>query len=112
MMVSSEWKDKSAVISDTAAWKEYGVNQDFLNWGIQNGRLDFKQGTIKGRPYIRVLRNQLERLIGETPEGSAHLVKIKAKAELKRLQREIAYLSDKLAALMSEKARIEASGLL
>jgi hypothetical protein len=104
--------EKSAVISDTAAWKEYGVNEDFLHWGIQNGRLDFKRGAIKGRPYIRVLRNQLERLIWETPEGSAHLVKIKAKAELKRLQREIVYMNDKLAALMADKARIEASGLL
>lgn len=111
-MSSNEWKGKSATISDAAAWKEYGVNLDFLNWGIQSGKLDIKQGTIKGRPYIRVLRSQLERLIAETPEGQAHLAKIKAKTELKRIQREIAYVSDKLAALMADKARIEASGLV
>jgi hypothetical protein len=109
-MSNNNWKDKSAVISDTAAWKEYGVNQDFLNWGIQNGRLDFKQGTIKGRPYIRVLRNQLERLIGETPEGSAHLARVKARIELKEVEKEISYLNKKLGMLLTRKTSIEASG--
>lgn len=109
-MSSNDWKDKSAVISDTAAWKEYGVHRDFILNAINSGQLDFRQGTIKGKPYIRVPRSQLEWLISQTPEGVAHLARVKSKQELKEVEKEISYLHKKLGVLLTRKASIEASG--
>ena len=107
-MASSEWNEKAAAISAAAAWKEYGISHDFIMYGIQTGKLDHKAGTIKGKPYIRVLRSQLERLIAEEPGGFAHLSSLKAKAELREVNKEIAYLNKKLAALLTRRAGIEA----
>lgn len=109
-MSSNDWKVKSAVISDSAAWKEYGVHRDFILKAINSGQLDYRQGTIKGKPYVRVLRRQLEWLLAQTPEGAEHLERVKAKLELKEVEKEISYLNKKLGLLMTRKAVIEASG--
>lgn len=109
-MSENDWKDKSAVISDMAAWKEYGVHRDFILNAINNRQLDYREGAIKGKPYIRVLRSQLEWLLSQTPEGAAHLAGVKAKTELKEVEKEISYLNKKLGMLLTRKAVIEASG--
>ena len=55
-----EWNRKGAVLSDVTAEKEYGVTRDFIVQGIRAGRLEYRDGSVWGSPYLRILRSQLE----------------------------------------------------
>jgi hypothetical protein len=65
-----EWNRKGATLSDVTARKQYGVSQDFIVKGIQAGKLEYREGSVWGNPYLRVLRRQLEAFIAEE-RGSA-----------------------------------------
>ena len=67
-----EWNLKGATLSDATALKEYGVTQDFIVQGIRAGELEYREGSVWGNPYLRVLRSQLERYIA-AQLGSEHL---------------------------------------
>ena len=101
-----EWNQKGATLSDATALKEYGVSLDFIEEGIRAGKLEYRQGAIYGNPYVRVLRNQLEKYIVEKL-GSSPLANKKNETELRRVKKEIAELKKKLTALQARKAKLE-----
>ncbi len=103
-----EWNRKGATLSDVTAHKEYGVSRDFIVKGIRAGKLEYREGSIWGNPYLRILRSQLEQYIVEQL-GPKHLMARKTHAELHRINKEIADLEKKLAALRARKAEIEAA---
>jgi hypothetical protein len=101
-----EWNRMGAALSDVTAHKEYGVTREFIVRGIQAGKLEYREGTVWGNPYLRVLRSQLELYI--TAElGSEHLLSKKARTELGAINKEIAENRKKLTALEARKAEIE-----
>src|SRR6266446_1291556 len=102
-----EWNRKGATLSDVTAHKEYGVSRDFIVKGIRAGKLEYREGSIWGNPYLRILRSQLEQYIAEQL-GSKYLEGGKTQAELRKINKEIAALKKKLAALQARKAEIEA----
>jgi len=53
----------AAVLSDVTAEKEYGRTRDFIVKGIRSGKLEYREGSVCGNPYPRMLRNQLETYI-------------------------------------------------
>ena len=101
-----EWNRKGAVLSDVTAQKEYGVTRDFIVKGIQAGKLEYREGAVWGNPYLRVLRSHLELYIVEQL-GSEYLVSKKSKTELRAINKEIADLREKLAALEARKVTLE-----
>ncbi len=101
-----EWTRKGATLSDVTAKKEFGVDQDFIVKGINAGKLEYREGSVWGNPYIRVLRSQLERYIAEEL-GTDRLRKDKNKTELKKIKKEIAVLKKRLGELEAQKAEIE-----
>jgi len=101
-----EWNRKGATLSDVTARKEYGVSQDFIVKGIRAGKLEYREGSIWGNPYLRILRSQLEKYIAQQ-FGSNHLTGSKAQTELRKINREIAGLRKKLAALQVRKTEME-----
>ncbi len=101
-----EWNRKGAVLSDVTAQKEYGVTRDFIVKGIQVGKLKFREGSVWGNPFIRVLRSQLEAYIIEEL-GSEYLGSKKSETELRTIRKEIADLRKKLAALEARRAELE-----
>ncbi len=103
-----EWNRKGASLSDVTAQKEYGVSRDFIVKGIRAGKLEYREGSVWGNPYLRVLRSQLERYIAEQ-HGSRYLASGKTQAELRKIKKEIAGLTKKLTALQVRKAEIERS---
>ena len=103
-----EWNRKGATLSDVTAQKEYGVSRDFIVKGIRAGKLEYREGSIWGNPYLRILRSQLEQYIAEQL-GSKNLTGKKTQAELRKINKEIADLKKKLAALQVRKAEIEAA---
>jgi len=101
-----EWNRKGATLSDVTAQKEYGVSRDFILEGIRAGKIEYREGSIWGNPYLRVLRGQLEQYIA-AQLGSGHLAGRQAQTELRTIRREMADLKKKLAALEERKAEIE-----
>ena len=101
-----EWNRKGASLSDVTAQKEYGVTRDFIVKGIQDGKLEFREGAVWGNPYLRVLRSQLELYIA-AQLGSEYLLSRKSQTELRAVNKEIAHLRKKLAALEAQKIELE-----
>jgi hypothetical protein len=111
MAEHGEWNRKGATLSDATAFKDYGVNRDFIVQGIQAGKLEYRDGAIWGNPYIKVLKSQLERFIAEQL-GSSYLAKRTAQTELRKVNKEIADLKKKIKDLQARKEGIEKSGAL
>jgi hypothetical protein len=103
-----EWNRKGASLSDATALKEYGVSLEFIVEGIRAGKLEYREGSIWGNPYLRVLRSQLEPYIAERL-GSQYLDGKKNATELRKINKEIAELKKQLTALETRKAEIDAA---
>ena len=101
-----EWNRKGATLSDVTAEKEYGVNRDFIVKGIRAGKLEFREGSVWGNPYLRVLRRQLEQYIAEEL-GANRLSSGKNQTALKKVKREINALKKRLNELQVLKTEIE-----
>jgi coenzyme F420-reducing hydrogenase delta subunit len=101
-----EWNRKGGTLSDETAKKEYGVEREFIVKGIQAGKLEYREGSIWGNPYLRVLRSQLEKYIIEEL-GVDYLQKWKNQAELRKIKKEMADLKKRLAELQARKTEIE-----
>ena len=106
MAAYGEWNQKRATLSDVTAKKEYGVDQEFIVQGIKAGKLEYREGSIWGNPYLRVLRSQLEKYIIEELSVD-YLRKWKNQTELKEIKKEIADLKKRLAELQARKTEIE-----
>jgi hypothetical protein len=98
-----EWNRKGAVLSDVTAEKEYGVTRDFIVEGIRTGRLEYRDGSVWGSPYLRILRSQLEPYIA-AELGAEYLASRKHKTELRDIDKQIAELKKKLTALQARRA--------
>lgn len=102
-----EWNRKGATLSDVTAKAEYGVSRDFIAKGIQTGKLEYREGSIWGNPYLRVLRSQLEKYIAEKL-GEDYLLRVKNQTELRRVKKEISDLKKRLEGLQRRKNELEA----
>jgi hypothetical protein len=103
-----EWNRKGATLSDVTAKAEYGVSRDFIVKGIQTGKLEYREGSIWGNPYLRVLRSQLEKYITEEL-GEDSLRRVKNQTELRRVKKEISDLKKRLERLQERKHELEAA---
>ena len=103
-----EWNQKGATLSDVTAKAEYIVSQDFIVKGIETGKLEYRDGAIWGNPYLRLLRTQLERYIGEEL-GEDYLMRVKSQTELRSIKKEISDLKKRLDTIQDRKKELEES---
>ena len=101
-----EWNRKGATLSDVTAKKEYGVDRDFIVKGIREGKLEYREGSVWGNPYLRILRSQLEKYISEEL-GRDHLSSNKNRAELRKIKSEIANLKKRISKLEDRRIELE-----
>jgi hypothetical protein len=106
MSEHGEWNRKGATLSDVTAEKEYGVTRDFILKGIRAGKLECREGSVWGNPFLRILRSQLEPYIAEEL-GSEYVASKKSLTELRAVNKEIADLRKRLIALEGRKAVLE-----
>ena len=106
MAEHGEWNRKGASLSDVTAQKEYGVSRDFIVQGIRAGKLEYREASLWGNPYLQVLRSQLERYIAKQL-GSSHLATTKTQTELRKVKKEMAQLKKQLTVLQLRKAKLE-----
>ena len=101
-----EWNRKGATLSDVTAKKEYGVGRDFIMKGVRAGKLEYREGSVWGNPYLRVLRSQLEQYIAEEL-GADCLSSGKNQTELRKIKKEMADLKKRLDELQARRTEIE-----
>ena len=101
-----EWTRKGATLSHVTAKKEYGVGWDFIAKGIQAGKLEYREGSMQGNPYLRLLRSQLERYIAEEL-GAGRLAGEKKQTALRKIKKDIASLKKRLKELEARKTELE-----
>ena len=103
-----EWNKKGATLSDVTAQKEYGISRDFIIKGINSGQLEYREGSVWGNPFLRVLRSQLEKYISDQL-GNEYLMTVKNKDELRAIKKEMNDIMRRMDALQKRKAEIEST---
>jgi hypothetical protein len=87
-MENDDWGRKGATLSDKTASAEYGLTRDELIAAIRAGKLQYRQGSMHGNPWLRLLRREVEEL-AQTQRGETEFRKQQARAELARVKRDL-----------------------
>ena len=82
--LDGEWPRKGATLSDKTARAEFGLTQAEIVRAIRAGKLQFREGSMYGNPWLRLLRREVETLVGKD-RGDGYLVERQEKAELPEL---------------------------
>ena len=105
--LDSEWQRKGATLSDKTARKELGLTQDEMVQAIRTGKLEYREGSMHGNPWLRLLRREVEALV-KTKNGGAYLKDQQARTELARINRELRRLKTQVAALEQRRSQLNA----
>ncbi len=61
----SAWTTKGATLSHKSAEKEFGLTFDEIVAGIRAGKLQYRENSIYGAPFLRLIRSEVEALVNE-----------------------------------------------
>lgn len=92
------WSQKGATLSDKSARKELGLTQQEIIAAIRAGKLQFREGTMHGNPWLRLLRHEVEALVKEK-SGTDGLHTKKLQKELADIDKEARKLKTRLKAI-------------
>lgn len=101
----SVWQRKGATLSDKTVRKEYGLTQDEIVEAIRAGQLRYRQNSIHGNPFLRLLRHEVELLV-RTKHGGDYLQGQQARTELAGINRELKKLKKQLVVLEARKSKL------
>jgi len=104
-MNKQEWIKKHGSLSDKTASKEFGLTQKDIINAINEGKLQFREGSVYGNPFFRLLRSEVEKL-AEEKFGKNFLIASKAKTELKNINKELKELKLKVEQLEKQKNKL------
>jgi coenzyme F420-reducing hydrogenase delta subunit len=102
----NEWNQKGATLSDVTAKAEYGIDHEFIIKGIKTGILEYREGTVWGNPFLRILRSQLEKYIVKEL-GEEYLTKANSESEMRKIRKEITEIKKRMNALQLRKTSLE-----
>ena len=100
------WSQKGATLSDKSARQEYGLTQQEIIAAIQAGKLQYREGSMHGNPWLRLLRHEVEALVKEKG-GQDHLHKKKLQKELADLDKETRKIKSRLKAIERRRAELK-----
>jgi len=103
--LDSEWRRKGATLSDKTARKEFGLTQDEIVRAIRTGTLHYREGSMYGNPWLRLLRREVEALVRKK-HGNNYLKDRQSKTELARINRELKRLKTQVARLEERKSKL------
>jgi hypothetical protein len=109
MYDDSEWTEQGATLSDKAAIQKYGLTRTEILAAMRAGKLQFREQSMHGNPWFRLLRREVEALVAEE-RGDAALQAQKITAELAEIDRQLRALKRQAAKL--ERRRSELSTML
>lgn len=91
--------------SDTTARKEFGLTQHEIVEAIRQGELQYRQGSMHGNPFLRLLRCEVEALV-KKQHGDDYLKDHQTKTELSRIDRELKRLEAEVSALEARRSQL------
>ena len=103
--LDSEWQRKGATLSDKTARAEFGLTEDEIIHAIQTGKLHYREASMHGNPWLRLLRCEVERLV-KLKHGGDYLKIQQAKTELAGINRELKQLKTQVAAREARKEKL------
>ena len=103
--LESEWQRKGATLSDKTVQKEFGLTQDEVVQAIRAGKLHYREASMHGNPWLRLLRREVEALV-KKKHGADFLKVQRAKAELAGVNRKLKQMKRQLAVLEKRKAEL------
>ena len=103
--LDSEWQRKGGTLSDKTARKEFGLTDGEILQAVRAGRLHYREGSVYGNPFLRLLRREVEALV-KTRHGAGYLKDRQAKIELARINRELKRLKIQIAGLEERKSKL------
>jgi hypothetical protein len=105
--LESEWRRKGATLRHKTAQEEFALTWEDIVRAIRAGKLQYREHSMHGNPWLRLLRREVEAFVKER-HGANYLKERQAKTEFARINRE---LRGQVAALEERKAKlIAASG--
>ena len=102
---SNLWGQKGATLSDKSAEKEYGISRKEIIDAINAGELQFRESSMHGYPWYRLLRVEVEQLV-EKLHGKGQLEEKKNKKELAEINKELKTLKIRIAELENRKKEL------
>ena len=102
---SNLWGIKNQTLSDKSAEKEYGISRKEIIAAINAGELQFRESSIYGNIWYRLLRVEVERLV-EKKHGAGYLKERKSKKELSEINRELKKLNGRISELEKRKREL------
>lgn len=103
----AEWGSKDGTLSDKSARDKYGLTDDEIIGAIRAGKLQYREGSMHGNPWLRLLRREVEALVAAI-HGKGYLKEQVAKTELAGIKRELSRLKKQIAELEARKATLMA----
>ncbi len=99
------WRQRGGALSHNTACREYGLTWDEIVEGIRAEKLQYRHGSMHGNPFLRLLRDEVEALVGEL-RGAREVRDRRLKARVAGFDREIRSFRRKIAALEKNRARL------
>jgi hypothetical protein len=106
--LDSEWQRKGATLSDKTAREEFGLTQDEIIRAIRSRTLHYREGSMYGNPWLRLLRREVEALVRKK-HGSTYLKDRQVRTELIHINRELKRLKTQIAELEKRKSKLTAA---
>ncbi len=101
----SAWITKGATLSHKSAEKEFGLTFDEIIAAIRADKLQYRENSIYGAPFLRLIRSEVEALVSEK-YGKDHLNKKKWKKELADINKSLKQLRAETLSQETRKAEL------
>ncbi len=102
---NSIWARKGATFSDKSARQEFGLTQQEIYAAMRSGKLQFREASMHGNPWFRLLRHEVEALVKEK-SGQGGLRRKKLEKELADLNKEARKLKARLKVIDGRRAEL------
>jgi hypothetical protein len=99
------WTRRGATLSDKSARQEFGLTQQEIYAAMRAGKLQYREASMHGNPWFRLLRHEVEALVKEK-SGQDHLHKKKLEKELADINKESRKLKARLRVLDRRRAEL------
>ena len=99
------WSQKGATLSDKSARQEFGLTQQEIFAAMRAGKLQYREASMHGNPWYRLLRHEVEALVTEKG-GQDHLHKKKLQKELADLNKEARKIKSRLKIVERRRAEL------
>lgn len=103
--MEKSWSQKGSTLSDSNACKEFGLTQEEIFEAIKKGKLQYRENSVYGNPFLRLLRHEVEALVSEK-YGHEYLNQKKLITELSDVNRQLKKLKLQIVHLEQQKNTI------